>query len=223
MDKNRDFKDRGKYPPFYLYADEAYLFASQSLKNILDVRQKMNFKVTLAHHYAKQFDQDMYESIKVNSGMTVQFYVRGRETRDDIAAEMYGGDINPKDASYANSNLSRQQAVIQIGKDTPTRTRFPDVSTPEVSKQALTNYILELYHNPWYYDAEKIAQPTYEPRGEEEPHQRTAQPRVPADRKTDSRRRVPNAEDYRNKLKTVSLNLPVSKQHAKTDDGEERD
>jgi len=156
MDRNRDFKHRGEYAPFYLYADEAYLFASQSLRHILDIKQKMNFKVTLAHHYAKQFDPEMYESIKVNCDMTVQFNVRGRQTRDDISSEMYGGDIDYKDASYANSNLSKQQAVIKIGNGPPERTRLPDVPNPDVTNEELNNYIINLYHQlterGWYYD-----------------------------------------------------------------------
>ena len=231
MDRNRDFKDRGAYPPFYLYADEAYLFASQSLKTILDVRQKMNFKVTLAHHYARQFDLDMYEAIKVNCDMTVQFYVRGRETRDDISSELYGGDIDPVDASYANSNLSKQHAVIKIGKDAPVRTRLPDVANPDVSKQELTDYIVALYHRGsemhWYYDSDTITQapdePVHEPRGEEEPHQRTARTRTKATGKTSSTRRVPNAEDYTRKFKTAPGNVPGREQHAAENGSTERD
>ena len=104
IDDNQDVAKRGQYPPFYLYADEAYMFASQSLKNMLDLKQKMNFKVTLAHHTAAQFkkDPEVYDSIKTNCDMTVEFYVRSSKDRDEIAGEMYGGDINPKDASYAN-------------------------------------------------------------------------------------------------------------------------
>jgi len=162
IDSQRNFKDAGNYPPFYLYADEAYLFASQSLKNILDLKQKMNFKVTLAHHTAKQFDDPaVYASIKTNCDMTVEFYVKSRADRDDIAREMYGGDIDPQDASYAHSNLSKQHAVIKNGKDNPVTVRLPDVPTPDISSQQLTNYILKLYQHHWYHDSDTIYQPTY--------------------------------------------------------------
>jgi hypothetical protein len=227
VDNNRNFKDRGTYPPFYLYADEAYLFASQSLKNTLDLKQKMNFKVTLAHHTAKQFDDPaVYASIKQNCDMTVQFYTRSRADRDDIAGEMYGGDIDPKDASYANSNLSKQQAVIKIGKGSPIRTRLPDVPTPDISTQELTNYIIDLYHRltamDWYHDADKITEPTYEPRAEKRANQASPKPRTPPDSKTGSKNRIPNGEDYASKFKAVSFDLPEREQHAPKDGKKKR-
>jgi hypothetical protein len=164
IDNQQDVDKRGRYPPYYLYADEAYMFASQSLKNMLDLKQKMNFKVTLAHHTAAQFrsNPEVYDSIKTNCDMTVEFYTKSRKDRDEIAGEMYGGDIDPKDASYANSNLPKQTAVIKIGKDAPKRTQIEDVPTPKVTKEALRDYLLEVYRNDWYYDSDTLEQPTDE-------------------------------------------------------------
>lgn len=228
MDRGRDFAERGAYPPFYLYADEAYLFASRSLKNILDLKQKMNFKVTLAHHAAKQFDDPaVYASIKTNCDMTVLFYVRGRDDRDDIASEMYGGDINPKDASYANSNLPKQHAVIRLGKEPPKRVRLPDVPTPNISKEELTGYTVDLYHRltdlGWYRDSDAAAETAYEPRRAKDSHQRTTPRRTPASGKTNRTSRVPDGAAYTRKFKTLSVNLPGSQQHAAQDGGPEGD
>lgn len=157
MDDQRDVVDRGTYPPFYLYADEAYLFASQSLKDMLDLHQKMNYKLTLAHHTGAQFDDPaVYNSIKTNCDITVEFYTRSRKDRDDIAAEMYGGDIDPKDASYANSNLAKRQAVIKIGKAKPVRDYLPEVPPPDVTKEELDKFILKLYQHEWYHDSDSI-------------------------------------------------------------------
>jgi hypothetical protein len=183
IDSQQDVDKRGRYPPYYLYADEAYMFASQSLKNILDLKQKMNFKVTLAHHTAAQFgkDPEVYDSIKTNCDMTVEFYVKSRKDRDEIAGEMYGGEINPKDASYANANLSKQTAVIKIGKDNPVRERIPDVSPPKVTKDELKNYLLELYQNDWYYDSDKLI-PTHD-----STDQQTVQPSPPKGARTPKR------------------------------------
>jgi hypothetical protein len=151
------------YPPYYLYADEAYLFASQSLANMIDLKQKMNFKVTLAHHTAKQFDDSaLYDSIKTNCDITVQFYTRSRKDRDDIAGEMYGGEIDPQDASYANANLAKRQAVIKIGKDNPVRDYIPEVPPLDVTKEQLDDYIAELYQHPWYHDSDSIIKPTHD-------------------------------------------------------------
>jgi hypothetical protein len=228
MDRGRDFAERGTYPPFYLYADEAYLFASRSLKNILDLKQKLNFKVTLAHHAARQFDDPaVYASIKTNCDMTVLFYVRGRDDRDDIASEMYGGDINPRDASYANSSLPKQHAVIRLGKDGPKRVRLPDVPTPDISKEVLTGYTVDLYHRltdlGWYRDSDAEAETAYEPRRAKAPHQRTAQARTPAPGKTNRPRSVPDGAAYTRKFQTLSCNLPGSQQHAAEDGGPEGD
>jgi hypothetical protein len=228
MDRGRDFAERGTYPPFYLYADEAYLFASRSLKNILDLKQKLNFKVTLAHHAAKQFDDPaVYASIKTNCDMTVLFYVRGRDDRDDIASEMYGGDINPKDASYANSNLPKQHAVIRLGKEPPKRVRLSDVPTPDISKEELTGYTIDCYHRltevGWYRDSDAEAETTYEPRRAKDTHQRTAPPRTPAASKTNRKSRVPDGKDYTRKFQTLSCNLPSGQQHAAADGGPEGD
>jgi hypothetical protein len=226
IDRNRDLNQKGKYPPFYLYADEAQLFASESLKNLLNLKQKLNLKLIIAHHYTKQFNPDVYEAVKVNCGITVQFYIRGRETRDDIAAEMYGGDIDPKDASYANSNLAQRQAVIKISKGSPQRTMLPFVPDPDISRQELTNYKVDLYHRltemNWYHDADKIIQPIYEPRPEERPHKTTPRPRAKDDSKANRPRRVPHGEDYAAKLKTISFDLPEREQHAPKDGKKKR-
>lgn len=206
IDSQQDVDKRGRYPPYYLYADEAYMFASQSLKNILDLKQKMNFKVTLAHHTAAQFgrDPEVYDSIKTNCDMTVEFYVKSRKDRDEIAGEMYGGDIDPKDASFANSNLSKQTAVIKLGKDNPVRERIPDVPTPKVTKDELTNYLLELYRNDWYYDSDKLNQHTNESTRETRADSNPSQPRAKTNRRTGRKAGVPNDGDNSSKWKDVS-------------------
>lgn len=223
IDRHREFSKVGEYPPFYLYADEAYLFASESLKNVLDLKQKMNFKVTLAHHYAKQFSPDFYESLKVNTGMTVQFYIKGRDTRDDISSELYGGDINPKDASYANSNLSKQHAVIKIGKGAPKRERLPDVPTPQITKEDFDGFIINMYQHltelGWY--KEPIFT-NYEPRSEERTHQAPPEPRAKTDSKAGGKNRVPDADEFSSQFKDVSFDVSGSEQHAPKDGGAKR-
>jgi hypothetical protein len=197
IDNNQSVDKRGRYPPYYLYADEAFMFASQSLKNMLDLKQKMNFKLTLAHHTAAQFKQnpEVYDSIKTNCDMTVEFFTKSRKDRDEIAGEMYGGDINPKDASYANSNLPKQTAVIKIGRDSPVRTRITNVPTPKVSKDELRDYILGLYENPWYYDSDKL---------NERKNIQSPTPRKASDRQTASKTSVPAGIRKRHQKSGVS-------------------
>jgi hypothetical protein len=158
MDEKQDADRRGKYPPFYLYADEAFMFASQSLKNMLDLKQKMNFKVTLAHHYAKQFDDPaVYNSILQNCDITAMFYTRSHADRKQIATEFYGGDIGFEDAAFATKGLQKQHAVIKIGKDNPVFTRIPDVPPSKVKRAELHRYVCSLYESqPWYYGSKEL-------------------------------------------------------------------
>lgn len=182
MDDLRDPEKRGTYPPLYLYADEAFLFASQALKNLLDLKQKMNFKVTLAHHYAKQFpDQDVFNSILQNCDITAMFYSRSHEDRKIIATEFYGGAIDFEDAAFATKSLQKQNAVIKIGKDNPVFTRIPDVPPPKVNKDQLRNYILDIYRHDWYHDTKALI--------DKLDHDRSVQPnsKSPAPRKAPNR------------------------------------
>lgn len=158
MDEQRDADKRGTYPPFYLYADEAFMFASQSLKNMLDLKQKMNFKVTLAHHYAKQFDDPaVYNSILQNCDITAMFYTRSYGDRKQIATEFYGGDIGFEEAAFATKGLQKQHAVIKVGKDNPVFIRVPDVPPAKVKRDELHSYICDLYESqPWYYPAKEL-------------------------------------------------------------------
>ena len=206
FDNHHDIEHRGQYPPFYLYADEAYMFASQSIKNMLDLKQKMNFKVTLAHHTGRQFhkDPEVYDAIKTNCDMTVEFYVRSRKDRDEIAGEMYGGQIDPKDASYANANLPKQTAVIKLGKDAPVRTLIPDVPTPKVTKEKLRDYILEIYRNEWYYDADKLTNNHDSITAPISENIARPKPRKSPDRKADSEATVPAGIRKRREKQSVS-------------------
>jgi hypothetical protein len=205
FDEHRDVDKRGAYPPYYLYADEAFMFASQSLKNMLDLKQKMNFKLTLAHHYAKQFDDpSVYDSILQNCDITAMFYARSHEDRKIIATQFYGGQIDFEDAAQATKNLQKQNAVIKIGKDAPAFTKIPNVPTPKISKEALTNYILELYRNEWYYDSDKL-EPTHSThdRPPIQPNPVRPEPRKPSHRPPDSEASVPRGIRTRRKQQSV--------------------
>jgi hypothetical protein len=218
FDERSDLKDRGKYQPYYVYADEAYMFASQALKDTLDLRQKSNFKVTLAHHTASQFtDPAVYDSIKTNCDMTVEFYTRSRKDRDEMAGEMYGGDIDPKDASYANSNLPKQTAVIKFGKNAPVRVRIPDVVAPKISAQRLLEYTVDLYHRGselgWYWDTDKLTEPNYEA-GD---NRNAARPRAKDDRPANNKAARPRSTGSTQRWQVLPEDLPGRKRPASKD------
>jgi hypothetical protein len=221
IDERREPQKRATYPPYYLYLDEAFIFASQSLQTWLDLNQKMNLKLTLAHHYAKQFeDQSVYNSILQNCDITAMFYTRSHQDRKIIAEQFYGGDIGFEEAAFATKKLSKQNAVIKVGKEDPAFTRIPDVENPKVSSAQLAEYVLELYKHPWYHDIPEETK-HHEPRREERPHQRTAQPRAKTNRPTNSKARVPNREENSSKWEAVSEHLSGGKKHAGKNDKKE--
>ena len=148
---------KGRYKPFYLYIDEASQYANRKLADTLSLKQKTGLKITLAHQYNDQFeDKFVLSAIKANCKITAQFNVTMTEDRDDVSKQFYGGDINPKDASYANSDLPVQTAVIKPLKGKPVRVMIPTVKEPPISKEELQTYIRELYKNDWYHNAKQL-------------------------------------------------------------------
>jgi hypothetical protein len=178
----------------------------------------MNFKVTLAHHYAKQFDDPaVYNSILQNCDISAMFYTRSHDDRKQMATEFYGGDIGFEEAAFAAKTLQKQNAVIKIGKDNPVFTKIPNVDTPKVSREELRNYILELYRNPWYHDSDKINEPIRTQTKDSKP----PKPRAKADSPPNRKPRLPDKGNQTDKWKAVSQNLPVSPEHADEDAGTE--
>lgn len=221
MDEVREPQKRATYPPYYLYLDEVFIFASQSLRLWLDLNQKMNLKMALAHHYAAQFDDPaVYNSILQNCDITAMFYTRSHKDRKIIAEQFYGGDIGFEEAAFATKKLQKQNAVIKIGKDDPVFARIPDMENPKVSKAQLTEYVLELYKHSWYHDLpEENTQ--HETRREKRTHQAPTQPRAKVNRTTGSKTRIPDRKDHRSKWEAVSEHLSGGKEHAGTDDKKE--
>jgi hypothetical protein len=224
IDEMREPQKRATYPPYYLYLDEVFIFASQSLRQWLDLNQKMNLKLALAHHYAAQFDDPaVYNSILQNCDITAMFYTRSHKDRKIIAEQFYGGNIGFEEAAFATKKLQKQNAVIKIGKDDPVFARIPDVESPKVSKAQLAEYVLELYKHPWYHDLpEENPHGTNTSKREESPYQRTAQPRAKNERPANRTPRVPDDSDIRAQFKKLSLNLPERKQHTPKDGRKKR-
>lgn len=151
---------KGRYKPYYLYIDEAAQYANRKLAYTLSMKQKTGLKVTLSHQYLEQFE-DVYvkDSVLANCKITVQFNVKMTKDRDLISKQFYGGDIDPLEASYANSNLAVQHAVIQSLKGKPVRVITPTVKEPKFSTDQVKAYIQELYlSQPWYHNARELKQ-----------------------------------------------------------------
>lgn len=147
---------KGRY---YLYVDEAGRFATPQIDDILAHRRHIGLSLILAHQFYEQFeDKRVLESISQNTGVKVMFNVREPVDRLKMMKSLnYGGEITPEMASFANSDLPKQYAILKKNKQTPIRVRTPDVSIPEID---LDNYIESLLHQPWYLSASEIKQQT---------------------------------------------------------------
>ncbi len=154
-EKKPDYKPR----PYYLYIDEAFKFANRKLAETLSLKQKTGLKVTISHQHLSQFeDKVVRDAVLANTKITASFRLGMPEDREYMARHLgYGGQIDPEDASFANTDLQKQYSVIKVLKTRPKRIRIPDVREAPVSASQLKDYISEIYQQPWYYDADKLA------------------------------------------------------------------
>lgn len=142
-------RNRGWEGVYYLYLDEAGRFANRALADSLSYKRKSGLRVALAHQYFKQFeDPYILDAILNLTKIKVMFQLPGREDRDKITKMFYGGDISDRDASFNNSNIPKQYAVIKVNKNLPCRVMIPDVETPNID---LKPYIEKIYQQPFYH------------------------------------------------------------------------
>lgn len=197
---NRKIKEKNpdaRPKPYYLYIDEASRYANEKLADTLSLKQKTGLKVTLAHQYTDQFpDKTVLNSVLANCKVTVMFNVRMTKDRDLISEQFYGGDINPKDASFANADLPKQEAVIKAIKGSPIRVQIPTVRKPLVTHEQLRQYILDIYANKDFYQGARELKEKLEPAYVNPP----SQPPSPKDSRVSKRN--PKA-DYQTDNQTV--------------------
>jgi len=209
--------------PYYLYIDEASKYANRKLADTLSLKQKTGLKVTLAHQYTKQFeDEYILHSVMANCKITAMFNVRMAKDRDLISNEFYGGKIIPEDASDANADLPKQNAVIKALKGSPKRVRIPDIKSPPITTDELHNYIKGIYQQDWYHNAKELKKQLDEPIGEKTTNPRSPKPGATSNRRTGGKTRIPNDGDEGSIWKTLPENLPVSQKHAGKNDGPKR-
>jgi hypothetical protein len=211
---------KGRYKPYYLYIDEAAQYANRKLASMLSLKQKTGLKVTLGHQYTEQFeDKYVLNSVLANCKITAMFNVKMSKDRNLISEEFYGGEINPKDASYANSDLAVQHAVIKALKGSPKRVKIPNVEPAPVTKEQLNEYVKNLYSSQdWYHNARELKeQIDNEAPRPTTTNKNTARPRTAPDSKPNSETGVSDRGGNVDKWKTLSQDLPSGKQHAPKD------
>lgn len=216
---------KGRYKPFYLYIDEASDYANRKLAQALSKKQKTVLKVTLAHQYLEQFeDKFVRDSVLANCKITAQFNLQMTKDRDLISEQFYGGDIKPKDASYANSDLKVQYAVIKSIKGKPVRVKIPNVQEPPISDDEVKAYVRQLYlSQPWYHNAKELKENLDEPTRQTTTDPRPAKARTQTHGKTTGTSGVSNRKKDDGKWKSLSDHLSVRKKNVDEDGGTEGD
>lgn len=142
---------------YYIYIDEAGEYATYKLARSLELFGKRGLRFTIGHQHFGQFQDDyILNSVMELTHTKAMFNLPGREDRDKITHMFYGGDIPEREASWANADLPKQEAVIKAGKFPPQRVRIPDVKDVELTEGGLERYVRKLYEQPWYYNPRDI-------------------------------------------------------------------
>lgn len=188
---------RGRYN---LYIDEVSRFANTKLVDTLSNMLQFGLRVTMAHQsFAQITDPYIREQIPTLCDFKVMFHTPGRSDRDRMIKDMYGGDITDREASYANMNLPKQEAIIKAPKGSPERIRIADVAEVDISKDELEDYKTSLYKaSGWYHDPKELweeIKKRYGPTVSTQPREATKDTRPPtkrtkADKQTDSHSRI---------------------------------
>jgi hypothetical protein len=145
---------------YYLYIDEAGRYANRNLADLLAYKRKSGLRVTVAHQYFKQFeDPHVLDAVKNLAKIKVMFNTPNHADRLEMVKALgYGGDIPPLMASYANSDLPKQYAIIKSAKQSPVRVKIPDVPDANISKEAEEVFINQCLSQEWNYTPKEIRQ-----------------------------------------------------------------
>lgn len=149
--------NRGWKGTYYLYIDEAGQYANRNLAHLLSQKRKTGLRVTLAHQYYSQFeDEIILDSVENNCKLKIAFYIPNRDDRDRFVRNAYGGELSDREVSYVLSGLKKQYAAVKKQKVSPHIIRIPDVPKIEISDEVLDQYINWIYQNEWYKSPKSI-------------------------------------------------------------------
>jgi hypothetical protein len=139
--------------------DEAGRYASPQIEPLLTYKRKTGLRLMLAHHYFGQFEnKKVMNAIKQGARIKIMFNTPSPDDRLEMVRDLgYGGDIPPLLASYANSDLPKQYAIVKKNKESPARIKVPNVpDITEISSKQLEDYIQSLESQPWYSSEREI-------------------------------------------------------------------
>lgn len=190
---------RGWKGVYYLYIDEAGRYANRNLAELLAHKRQSGLRVNIAHQYFKQFeDNTVLDAVKNLCKIKVMFNTPNHSDRLEMVKALgYGGDIPPLMASYANSDLPKQYAIIKSGKQPPVRVKIPDVPDARISKEAENEFINRSLSHEWNFAPVEIRQ-QMEKRFNDTPRVRPTPP---------PKRTTPNSETVSSPPKTKRKSL----------------
>ena len=153
-------RNRGWRGVYYLYIDEAGRYANRNLADLLAYKRKSGLRVTVAHQYFKQFeDNHVLDAVKNLCKIKVMFNTPNHADRLEMVKALgYGGDIPPLMASYANSDLPKQYAIIKSAKQAPVRVKIPQVGDVVIDKHTEQSFISSCLLKEWTFTPSEIRQ-----------------------------------------------------------------
>jgi hypothetical protein len=181
-------RNRGWKGIHYLYIDEAGRYANRNLADLLAYKRKSGLRVTIAHQYFGQFEDNVVlDAVKQLCKTKVMFNTPGYADRlEMIKALGYGGDISPLMAQYANANLPKQYAVIALSKQPPVRVKIPDVLDVKIADKTYKAYVEKCLSHEWNYTPKEVRQQMTNRFNETPTDTRTPPKRTAPNRKTTS-------------------------------------
>jgi hypothetical protein len=149
-------RTRGWKGVYYLYIDEAGRYANRNLADLLAYKRKSGLRVTVAHQYFKQFeDVTVLDAVKNLAKIKVMFNTPNHADRHEMVKALgYGGDIPHMVATYANSDLPKQYAIIKPPKEAPRRVKIRDVPNAKIKNEK--EFITKCLSHEWNYTPSEV-------------------------------------------------------------------
>jgi hypothetical protein len=187
--------------PYYLYLDEAELYATDKLVEVLDTKRNIKMRMILSNHSPKQFKPKVREAVQRNAKTKIAFYVGTNDDRMEVAREMYGGDLKAQDVEYALRQQQKRQAVMKLNKKGSVIAKTHEVPDIEPNKQ----FLEDLLSTKNYATINEILD-DYEDRFAQSVrgHTKSSKSRQSSNRKTTSKADVPPGIQSRRKKSSVS-------------------
>jgi hypothetical protein len=134
--------------PFHLFLDEAHIFITGAIDNLIAESRKYGVNLTLAHQYMSQFPIQKVDALS-NIGSTIIFNVDSKDANritKDLRGLVSVDDI---------TSLEIGEAITRIGTEIVRIKTFPALSIPQ---KHFKNQILEHSFQEYYRNSQEVQQ-----------------------------------------------------------------